>query len=74
MSGGDISMAMAGKLKDWEANKTIYYCTEERRQSQHNKGFDETAQVVHLVQGPRIHHTYLVSFHLHNLLLFRSTG
>ena len=29
MSGGDISMAMAGKLKDWEANKTIYYCTED---------------------------------------------
>ena len=32
-----------------------------QRQSQHYKGFDETAQVVQLVQGPRRHHTYLVS-------------
>ena len=77
MSGGDISMAMAGKLKDWglgwrPTRRYIIVGERRQRQSQHYKGFDETAQVVQLVRGPRGHHTYLVSFHLHNLLWFRS--
>ena len=56
MSGEDISMAMAGETRTgWAANKTIhYYFSEEQRQSQHYKGFDETAQVVQLAQGGHV--------------------
>ena len=49
-----MAMAGRGKLKDWAANKTMYYCSEEQRQSQHYKGFDETAQVVQLAQGGHV--------------------
>ena len=65
MSGGDISMAKGGgKLWDWAANKMMYYCSEEQRQSQHYKGFDETAQVVQLAQGG-----HLVIIHIYSVFI-----